>query len=130
MQRVSWCENASHVSVVESSLANEQPAIVVLIDRKLCDIDNISTRLELLPTHVTNPFLRSIIHGVTVYCIIMIVTFLWHFRVLLCHLLISIHPNSMYMWPMSSTVSSRLKVHKNFTKLQVMPNVIIDCMCR
>ena len=58
-------ENASHVSVVESSLANEQLAIVVLINRKLCDVDNISTRLELPPTHIANPFLRSIIHGAT-----------------------------------------------------------------
>ena len=43
----------------------EQPAIVVLIDRKLCDVDNISTRLELPPTHIANPFLCSIIHGLT-----------------------------------------------------------------
>ena len=58
-------KNASHVSVVESSLANEQPAIVVLIDRKSCDVNNISTRLELPSTHVANPFLHSIIHDVS-----------------------------------------------------------------
>ena len=31
----------------------------MLIDRKLCDVDNISTRLEQPPTQVANPFLRS-----------------------------------------------------------------------